>query len=203
MSGLLKTLAGKPWLTGEDNVGVPADVAAFGLPWEKVGLRVFFIVATSLFLLFIVSYRMRMHYDDWIPLREPLLLWINTAVLVLASVFMQRAKQLAALTNAAARSWFMLGGVTALLFVLVQLLIWRQLATAGHFVSSNPASSFFYLITMMHGLHVLGGVFAWGRALFRDSADSVGFRLAVDLCTVYWHYLLIVWLLLFYLLLST
>lgn len=200
---LIKTLMTKPWLTGEDTIGAPADVAAFGLPREKVGLRVFFGVATSLFLLFIVSYRMRMYYDDWVPLNEPLLLWINTGVLVCASIFMQRAKQLAAHDDVGARSWFMAGGVTALAFVLVQLLVWKQLAAAGHFVSSNPASSFFYLITMIHGLHVLGGAFAWGRALVRGTGDFVSFRMAVDLCAVYWHYLLIVWLVLFYLLLTT
>ncbi len=203
MTSLIKTLQSKPWLTGEDAVGAPADVAAFGLPREKVGLRVFFFVTTSLFLLFIVSYRMRMYYEDWVPLKEPMLLWINTGVLVLASVFMQRAKHLAAIEDTATRTWFMLGGATAMAFVALQLLIWEQLAAAGHFVSSNPASSFFYLITMIHGLHVIGGIFAWGRALLRQEGDFADFRMAVDLCTVYWHYLLVVWLVLFYLLLST
>ena len=203
MSGIIKTLASKPWLSGEDDSGVPADVAAFALPWEKVGLRVFFAVATSLFLLFIVSYRMRMYYEDWVPLQEPLLLWINTGVLALASVLMQRAKGLAATDSPRARGWFLCGGVAAVCFVGLQLLIWSQLAAAGHFVSSNPASSFFYLITAVHGLHVLGGLFAWGRTLARAGGDRAQFRMGVDLCTVYWHFLLVVWAVLFYMLLST
>jgi cytochrome c oxidase subunit 3 len=201
MTSLVKTLVSKPWLSGQDVVGAPADVRAFTLPREKVGLRVFFAVATSLFLLFIVSYRMRMYYDDWVPLLEPGLLWFNTGVLVLASVFMQLAKG----SEQRRTTWFVLGGLAAISFVGLQLLVWEQLAAAGHFVSSNPASSFFYLITAVHGLHMLGGIVAWGRTLLlANSADEQNrYRMDVDLCAVYWHYLLLVWAVLFYLLLTT
>ena len=71
--------------------------------------------------------------------------------------------------------------------------------------STNPANGFFYLITGLHGLHLLGGLVAWGR-----TSDKVwrGFepaqvRLSVELCAVYWHFLLVVWLVLFALLLLT
>jgi cytochrome c oxidase subunit 3 len=206
MSGVFETLATKPWLTGQDAVGAPDDVEIFDLPRQKVGLRVFFGVATSLFLLFIVSYRMRMYYEDWIPLKEPVLMWFNTGLLVLASVFMQQAKNAAAKERwPSVQRWFLLGGVSAIGFVGLQLLVWTQLAAAGHFVSSNPASSFFYLITAVHGVHIIGGVFAWGRTLLRSRSPEAleSYRMAVDLCTVYWHFLLVVWLVLFYLLLST
>lgn len=204
MSSLIKTLASKPWLADEDFHGSPVDVRAFELPQEKVGLRVFFAVATSLFLLFIVSYRMRMYYEDWVPLKEPALMWFNTGVLVIASVFMQLAKNAAAAESwQSCKRWFQLGGAAAAAFVGLQLLVWDQLATAGLFVYTNPASSFFYLITSVHGLHIIGGVFAWARCLGRAGTDNQRFRMGVDLCTVYWHYLLLVWAVLFYLLLTT
>jgi cytochrome c oxidase subunit 3 len=203
MSSLIKTLTSKPWETASDASGIPVDVRAFLLPRQKVGLRVFLFVSTSLFLLFIVSYRMRMYYEDWVPLKEPLMLWFNTGILVVASIFMQRAKFLAALGENAARGWFLAGGLAALLFVALQLVIWQQLASTGHFVSSNPASSFYYLVTAAHGLHILGGIAAWLLALMRQRGDFERFRMSVDLCTVYWHYLLIVWLALFWLLLTT
>ena len=203
MTSLIKTLASKPWL-GEEVVGAPTDVRAFKLPQEKVGLRVFFAVATSLFLLFIVSYRMRMYYEDWVPLQEPALLWFNTGVLLVASIFMQLAKNAAAAEAwHSCKRWFLLGGVAAMAFIGLQLLVWEQLAAAGHFVSSNPASSFFYLITAVHGIHMIGGVFAWGRCLTFSKSDHQRFRMGVDLCTVYWHFLLLVWAVLFYLLLTT
>ena len=203
MSSLIKTLVSKPWLTQSDSASPPVDPRATLAPREVVGLRAFLFVATSLFLLFIVSYRMRMYYEDWVPLKEPLLLTINTGILIVASIFMQRAKWLAAVEDPAARGWFMAGGLAALLFVVLQLAVWRTLAGAGHFVASNPASSFFYLITAAHGLHILGGIVAWCRALLRQGASADEFRLSVDLCTVYWHYLLIVWLALYWLLLTT
>jgi cytochrome c oxidase subunit 3 len=204
MSSLIKTLATKPWLSDEDISGAPEDVRAFDLPAQKVGLRVFFAVATSLFLLFIVSYRMRMYYPDWVPLKDPALMWFNTAVLVLASVFMQLAKNAAAIASwDSCKRWFALGGVSAAAFVGLQLVVWNQLAASGYFVYTNPASSFFYLITAIHGLHIIGGVFAWARCLELANIDRQRFHMGVDLCAVYWHFLLLVWAVLFYLLLTT
>jgi cytochrome c oxidase subunit 3 len=80
---------------------------------------------------------------------------------------------------------------------------WRQLDAAGYFVASNPANSFFYLLTAIHGLHVLGGLVALARATGKvwRTADPGRVRLSVELCAVYWHFLLVVWLALFALLL--
>ena len=206
MSTVIKTLATKPWLTGDITGTVPVNVDVFDLPRQKVGLRVFFAVATSLFLLFIVGYRMRMVYEDWVPLQEPMQLWVNTGFLVLASVALQWAKSAAARGNeAVTRNAFFVGGVFSLGFIAGQLLVWQQLSHTGHFVSSNPASSFFYLLTAVHGAHILGGLVAWVRTLLRMRANVpfADVRMAVDLCAVYWHYLLVVWGVLFYLLLST
>jgi cytochrome c oxidase subunit 3 len=206
VSTVIKTLASKPWLTGSSLDDAPADTHAFNLPQEKVGLRVFFGVATSLFLLFIVGYRMRMVYEDWVPLQEPGLLWINTGLLVLASIALQIAKSSAAADKQElARKAFYSGGVCTFLFIAGQLAVWQQLSYTGHFVSSNPASSFFYLLTAVHGLHILGGLVAWARVLgkLHPGGDFTAARMGIDLCTVYWHYLLVVWGVLFYLLLST
>ena len=206
MSGIIKTLATKPWLTGSDSTGDPVDVAAFDLPQPKVGLRVFFAVATSLFLLFIFGYRLRMVYEDWVPVQEPMLIWINTAFLVLASVALQVAKAAAAADNRDRARWaFYAGGILSFLFIGGQLAVWQQLGAMGLFVSTNPASSFFYLLTAVHGLHILGGLVAWGRVIgkFHPGVDFAEARMGIDLCTVYWHYLLVVWGVLFYLLLTT
>jgi cytochrome c oxidase subunit 3 len=87
-------------------------------------------------------------------------------------------------------------------FVAGQLWAWRELVAAGNFVSSNPADSFFYLLTGMHGLHVLGGLIAlaWTarRAWSRSSPDLL--RLNVELSALYWHAMLVIWLVLFSLL---
>jgi cytochrome c oxidase subunit 3 len=80
------------------------------------------------------------------------------------------------------------------------------LQVSGYFVASGPASAFFYLLTGVHGLHLLGGLIVWGRTLVRmaqPGVEVIDLRLSVELCTVYWHYLLLVWLVLFAVLLST
>ena len=92
-----------------------------------------------------------------------------------------------------------------ILFLLGQLIAWQQLNASGYFMTSNPANAFFYVLTALHGLHLLGGMWVWGRTTTRvlTGADTQSVRLSVELCTVYWHYLLLVWIGLFALLLST
>jgi cytochrome c oxidase subunit III len=85
-------------------------------------------------------------------------------------------------------------------------LAWRQLNQTGYFVTGNPATAFFYLLTAVHGLHLLGGLVVWGRTvarMTRAGVELIDIRLSVELCTLYWHYLLLVWLVLFAVLLST
>ena len=205
MTTLIKTLAEKPWLSGHDGGGIPAEVAIFQLPKEKVGLRAFFAVAASLFMLFVVAYRLRMVYSDWVPVQDPAVLWLSTGLLVAASVALQMTSMLMSRQrDRQALTAFYVGGVCTVLFVCCQLLAWHQLSDAGHFVSTNPASSFFYLLTAVHGLHVIGGLVAWLRTALRmRNAVPAAARMAVDLCTLYSHFLLLVWAGLFYLLLNS
>jgi cytochrome c oxidase subunit 3 len=99
-----------------------------------------------------------------------------------------------------AKLGLILGGILALAFLGGQLLAWRQLNASGYFVTGNAAVSFFYLLTGVHGLHLLGGLFVWGKTVARmaqSGVELIDLRLSVELCTVYWHYLLLVWLVLF------
>ncbi|TIX20138.1 MAG: cytochrome-c oxidase, partial [Mesorhizobium sp.] len=93
-------------------------------------------------------------------------------------------------------------GVTALGFLIGQLVAWRQLTEDGYLLAANPANSFFYLITGMHGLHILGGLIGLGRtsASAWNGARPERLRLGVELCAMYWHFLLFVWLCIFALL---
>jgi cytochrome c oxidase subunit III len=90
------------------------------------------------------------------------------------------------------------GGASAVTFLVGQLLAWRELNAAGYFLASNPANSFFYLITALHGLHLIGGLVALGRTTARvwRGAAMIQVRLSVELCAIYWHFLLLVWLVL-------
>jgi len=200
-----RRLTAKPWETAGD-IDDQAGAAALRSAPARVGLWVFLAVASSLFTLFISAYSMRMHHGDWTALTEPGLLWLNTAVLVLSSVALQSARN--AVLNgqaAAARTSLLAGGLLALAFLAGQLLAWQQLHASGQFMASSPATAFFYLLTAVHGLHLLGGLWVWGRtsARFLGGAELVDVRLSIELTSVYWHYLLLVWLVLFALLLAT
>ena len=202
---LRQTLNTQPWEANDPLENQPGRGIIDTDP-AKIGLLSFIAVVTSLFALFLSAYMMRMRLGDWRPVDEPDLLWLNTAVLVLASVAFQ-------LTRGAARRGqpltvkvgLLVGGACTTLFLFGQLMAWQQLNASGLFMTGNPANAFFYLLTALHGLHLLGGMWVWGRTTLRilTGADAESVRLSVELCTVYWHYLLLVWIGLFALLLST
>jgi cytochrome c oxidase subunit 3 len=170
----------------------------------KVGLGVFLAAIGSLFALFISAYFMRMQLADWRPVPKPTLLWVNTGVLMLSSAALQWARARADRDDiAGVRTALLMAGGAALVFVAGQLFAWRQLSDAGYFLTSNPANSFFYLITALHGVHVLGGLVALGRNVVRawQGRNLARLSLGLDLCSLYWDFLLLMWLVLFGLLL--
>jgi len=198
-----QTIGVQPWNAQQPIAAMAAGSA--GPLAAKAALWVFLGVASSLFALFASAYAMRLGLADWTPLPRPRLLVLNTAFLVGASLTMQW-------TVSAARHGDRTGvqrrlgasGLLTLGFLAGQLYVWKQLADAGYFVSTSAATSFFYLFTAVHGLHVLGGLVAWVRASLRAwrGSDPAALRLVVELCATYWHYLLLVWLVLYALLVS-
>jgi cytochrome c oxidase subunit 3 len=189
--------------------GVTADLrdeASLNMPPEKIGLWFFLAVVSTVFALFVSAYLTRMAIADWIAVPLPGLLWINTVVLILASVAMQRARFDALDEQSRGlRVSLTAGGLFSITFLVGQWLAWQQLEASGYFILANPANAFFYLLTALHGLHLVGGLLVWMRASFRAwrGFDSQQVRLSVELCTVYWHYLLLIWLVIFSLLLAT
>ena len=203
---LFRQLTEKPWVTVQGTVVDLHAGRAFPLPTAKIGLRVFLGVVTVLFSLLVVAYADRMAAADWRPLPEPWLLWLNTAMLILSSVAFQWAWVSARRGQGdGVRIDLLAAGGFAFAFLVGQLVVWQQLAALGYFAATNPAVAFFYLITALHALHLLGGMVVWGRTTAKVwrgvEVDQV--RLSVELCAVYWHFLLVVWLVLFALLLFT
>jgi cytochrome c oxidase subunit III len=200
-----QTINVQPWNSHAAVAEAPVGIAP--RPSAKIALWVFLGVATSLFALFVSAYAMRLGaLSDWAPLPRPRLLMLNTALLFGASLAMEwtaYSARRADLPNVRRGLWA--SGLLTAGFVAGQLFVWYQLRAAGFFVSTNAATAFFYLFTGVHGLHVLGGMVAWVRASMRawkSDADPDKTRLVVELCTTYWHYLLVVWVALYALLVS-
>jgi cytochrome c oxidase subunit 3 len=175
-------------------------------PAGKTGLYLFLAVVTSMFLLFSVSHQMRMTYGDWVKVSEPGILWLNTLLLILASISLQLSVNRARTQSLQAMKWFLL---TAILlttgFILGQLQAWREMLAAGLYAQNNASYAFFYMFTAIHALHLLGGMWFLSRAglVAFSEPDSAALPDRLGLCAVYWHFLLLVWFLLFYLLLSS
>ena len=207
-------LTEKPWVTAQGRIDDLDDGVAFSLPRAKLALRIFLAVVTVLFMLLIIAYAERMVHEDWRPAPPLRLLWLNTAMLGLSSLALQWATvavgRAESLPLARRREmehvkWGLTAaGVFASAFLGGQIVAWWQLDSMTFFDLNNPAIAFFYLITGLHALHMLGGLAAWGKtaAGINDDADLSRLRLSIELCTVYWHFLLAVWLVLFVLLFS-
>lgn len=208
---LRQQLMEKPWLSDgglTKRAGVIGleDGRSFYLPTAKVGLRVFLVVATVLFSLFIAVYSARSMFSDWHSTPIPWLLWPNTAILILSSGFLQWARVSARRGRIdGVKVGLFVGGVLTFAFLAGQLLAWRELAAAGHYMSAGPANAFFYLLTAVHGIHLFGGLVAWGKTInkIRQGRDLAEVNLSIELCTIYWHFLLMIWLVLLTLLLAT
>ncbi|MET1027558.1 MAG: cytochrome c oxidase subunit 3 [Dongiaceae bacterium] len=191
-------LMAKPWLE-EGVIGEVAGTSASPLPAVKIGLGVFLTVVGSLFALLISAYSMRRQAADWQALPVPDLLWFNTMILIASSVALHWTRRAARGGRVDdVKIGLFTAAATALMFLVGQLLVWRQLTNAGYFMATNPANAFFFLIVALHGLHLAGGLAALGRTTTRiwqrESADRM--RLSIDLCATYWHFLLLVWLVL-------
>ncbi len=204
----LHHLTEKPWLPlQKDAAGDLHDGGAlFALPTAKIGLRVFLAVVAVVFSLLVVTYTERMELADWRSFPEPWLLWLTTALLITSRVALPWARVRAGRERIdGVKDGLLAGGVCAFAFLAGQLLAWRLLIALGYFAATNPAIAFFYLITALHALHLMGGLVAWGRTTAKvwRGVDVVQVRLSVELCAVYWHFLLLVWLVLFSLLLLT
>ena len=173
---------------GGDARPSPRDVARFGLWLLLATLSMMFIGFTS-------AYLVRRAAADWrtLPL-PPVLVW-NTAALLASSVCLELARRaLQAWDLPATQRWLAVTGLLGALFAGGQTVAWRQLAALGVFLSSNPHSSFFYLLTGVHLVHLAGGL-AWftaalvrlRRMAYAPGEDGLG------LFAIYWHFLGALW----------
>ena len=204
---IFKLLSQKPWEASQAAIDNQHDGKTLDLSKAKLGVRTIMVVSTVIFSLFVVSYSDRMLVHDWRSLSEPWLLWINTVILIFTSFAFHKAKILSDKNEfERAKNYLLLVGFLTFAFITGQLLVWQYYVNLGQYASTNPANAFFYLFTALHGVHVLGGLFFWGRAttkLFTKNFSVLKIKQAIELCAIYWHFLLIVWFILFGLMIAT
>jgi cytochrome c oxidase subunit III len=133
---------------------------------------------------------------DWVPVRIPALLWINTAVLLLSSGTLEVARtRLARADEEGFRKYWMLTTGMGVAFLSGQIVAWKQLARQGIYLATNPASSFFYIFTGAHALHLIGGIAALIYVARRNFSKTYVTRsMAAEVTSYYWHFLDALWL---------
>ena len=174
----------------------PQRVYTTGMTVALGGVLMFFMALVSAYVV-----RKGFPNSDWRSLNVPRILWLNTAILLLSSITLGFSRhRRAAGDEDGFRHWW---GVTAILgvfFLAGQLIAWRQLAVAGVYLATNPSSSFFYVLTGAHALHLLGGIGGLVSILVRDPL-RLAWATSVEVAATYWHFMDGLWVFLFLLLL--
>ena len=126
----------------------------------------------------------------------PKMLPVSTALILISSVSIAIARRMLGQGKARQyRNWLLSTGILGVGFLVSQLISWKELVAQGIYLASNPHSSFFYLLTALHGLHLLGGILALGYVSVRDWRRSrITKAIAASLVSIYWHFMDGLWL---------
>ena len=178
--------------------------SSFPISKGQVGLAVLLTAIIMLFAGLSSAYIVLRGVPSWQNIELPSLLWPNTAALLLSSVAIELSRRAIRRNDVQSmKRWLAAGGVLGLSFLVGQLAAWRQLVRAGVYLPSTLQSSFFYILTGLHGLHLLGGIVALSLVLLMALKNRLSaFRHEpLKLCATYWHVMDLLWIYLFSLLL--
>ena len=207
MSKFLKnvfgTLSDKPWEKKQIIIDNHHQGKTFDISLQTSAVIVIFGVSTVLFTLVVTGYLYSIPVSqDTGYLLKPNLLWLNTLILLAVTLFFNK------ITSDLKKNNFekikinlLIVGFLSYLFLFGQILFWFQLMKSGNYVSTNNYFSSFYIFTALHGLHLLGGLFFWGKVFSKvnklKKEVTVKEQKSIDALSLYWTFLLIIWLVFF------
>lgn len=198
---------GNGWYGGGGGGGNGRELPRNGM----LGMWFALAAILMLFMGLTSAYIVRRGLDpDWRAISMPPLAAVNAVILAASSVTLEAGRRKARKDPHAGQRWFLTTWILGMVFVAAQLVVWRQLADAGLYLSTNAHSSFFYLLTALHGAHLLGGITAlswllWAPAeRMKLSATSwLAMRLApatiadrarwTGVVALYWHFMDVLW----------
>jgi cytochrome c oxidase subunit III len=189
---------------GGDNGGGSgkSDGAGEGFPLSKtqIGMWLLLTAVVMLFAGLTSAYVVLRGVPTWISIAVPRLAWVNTLIIVFSSFSLETARHaLARRDTPGIKRWVAVTGVLGLCFLAGQLVVWRELVNAGVYLQSTLHSSFFYVLTSLHGVHVMGGLVGLAILFFK----AVKGRLTPEndepfkAGALYWHFMGAIWVYLF------
>ena len=207
MANFLKKLFGsiteKPW--EKDRVAIDTAHAGrtFEISTQKSAVIIIFGIATVLFSLIFTGYIYSLPPEqDTNYLLRPNLLWINTIILFFVAYYFSKITNdlEKKIISKIKKNLLAIGGLSYM-FLFGQIIFWIQLMKSGNYVSTNSYFSSFYIFTALHGLHLLGGLFFWGKVASRvlriEEKKIIDETKNISALSMYWTFLLIVWLMFF------
>ena len=183
-----------------DNIEIINDRKAMGMNPRKFIVWLFIVTIVMLFAALTSAYVVKQSEGDWLNFNLPGMFWITSVIIVTSSLTMHMALKSAKRDNLnKSRTFLIVTAILGLAFLLGQFQAWEQLVGMDVFFIGNPAGSFLYVLTGLHGIHIISGIIyilIVIVASFRMNVHS-GKMIKIEMCTTYWHFLGGLWLYLF------
>jgi len=200
---LFGTLAQKPWEKNQATIDNAHTGQTINISNQMSAVIIIFGVSTAIFSLIFTGYLYSLPPEqDTTFILKTYLLWINTLVLIFVTFFFNKISSdlKKNLTNKIKKNLIYVGGLSYL-FLFLQLILWYKLMKSGNFVNTNTYFSSFYFFTALHGIHLLGGLFFWGKVSSRifklEEKDYINEEKNINALSLYWLFLFIVWIVFF------
>jgi cytochrome c oxidase subunit 3 len=200
---LFGALSDKPWDKEQMATDNYHQGKTFDISNQTSAVIVIFGVSTVLFSLIITGYLYSIPTtQDTQYLLKPNLLWVNTLILLSVTYFFNKiTKDLKKNIYEKIKKNLLIVGFLSYAFLFGQIFFWFQLMESGNYVSTNNYFSSFYIFTALHGLHLLGGLFFWGKVFSKinklEKKEITNEKKSIDALSLYWTFLLIVWAMFF------
>lgn len=183
-----------------ENIEMMNDRRAMGMNPRKFIVWLFIVTIVMLFAALTSAYVVKQSEGDWLNFNLPGMFWITSAIIVTSSLTIHMALKSTKKDNIVKlRTFLILTVILGLAFLLGQFQAWKQLVGMDVFFVGNPAGSFLYVLTGLHGVHIISGIIYILIVIissFRMKVHS-GRMIKIEMCTTYWHFLGGLWLYLF------
>ena len=200
---LFGTLLQKPWEQNQVAIDSTHSGRTFNLSNQMSAVIIIFGVSTAIFSLIFTGYLYSLPPEqDTTFILKTTLVWINTLILVFVTFYFNKISSdlKKNFTDKIKKNLIYVGGLSYL-FLFLQLTLWYQLMKTGNFVDTNTYFSSFYIFTALHGIHLLGGLFFWGKVCSRifklNETEYAKEEKNINALALYWFFLFIVWVVFF------